>query len=214
MARSAAQRVLNACRLALLLGASRVALASGVVQRRLGAQTLAVCDELSARAHVQAPAQAGCARRWREQRKRRAVRCRVYALHGERVHTTCSSSNQHARRSARRDVDAARWLHDKFEDCQVEQPEAAAPPEGDLREWLSGRAQPTTRPRRTSEPRSQRRLAGLSLAQFLDALNLARLLPLFEAEEVDMAALALCSDADLQSLGVPMGPRKKIWGGL
>ena len=39
---------------------------------------------------------------------------------------------------------------------------------------------------------------------------MARFLPLFEAEEVDMAALALCSDADLQSLGVPLGPRKKI----
>ena len=91
----------------------------------------------------------------------------------------------------------------------LERPEAAAPLEGDLRGLLSGRAQPATRPRRRSEPRSQPRPA-LSLAQFLDTLNLARFLPLFEAEEVDMAALALCSDADLQSLGVPLGPRKKI----
>ena len=49
-----------------------------------------------------------------------------------------------------------------------------------------------------------------SLQHFLQSLNLERYLPLFEAEEVDMAALALCSDADLQALGVPLGPRKKI----
>jgi hypothetical protein len=53
-------------------------------------------------------------------------------------------------------------------------------------------------------------LPGASIARFLQSLNLDRFLPLFEAEEVDMAALALCSDEDLQALGVPLGPRKKI----
>jgi hypothetical protein len=52
-------------------------------------------------------------------------------------------------------------------------------------------------------------LPGASIARFLQSLNLDRFLPLFVAEEVDMAALALCSDEDLQALGVPLGPRKK-----
>jgi hypothetical protein len=53
-------------------------------------------------------------------------------------------------------------------------------------------------------------LPGASLERFLNSLNLARYLPLFVAEEVDMAALALCTDEDLLALGVPLGPRKKI----
>lgn len=125
-----------------------------------------------------------------------------------RAHAHC---NAHAHRPARRDVDAERWEHDLFEG---ERP-AAAPVEGDLRGQLSGRVHPGVRAGRTSEPRRQPRPTTRcpevrSLAQFLDALNLAHLLPLFEAEEVDMAALSLCTDADLQALGVPLGPRKKL----
>lgn len=41
-------------------------------------------------------------------------------------------------------------------------------------------------------------------------LGLLEYLPLFEAQEVDAAALALCTEADLRELGLPLGPRKKI----
>jgi phospholipase DDHD2 len=44
----------------------------------------------------------------------------------------------------------------------------------------------------------------------LRSLDLLQYLPAFEAEQVDMAALVFCTDADLQELGLPMGPRKKI----
>lgn len=134
------------------------------------------------------------------------------AFPGERRRdVTCASSPQRARRPARRDVDAARWEHDLFD--AVDERPAAALLQGDLRHRLSGRAQPAARPGRggagrASELRVQPR--ALSLPQLLDTLNLAHLLPLFEAEEVDMAALALCTDADLQALGVPLGPRKKL----
>ena len=49
-----------------------------------------------------------------------------------------------------------------------------------------------------------------SLPEFLAALGLERYAPLFEAEEVNMAALALCSDEDMRALGVPLGPRRLI----
>jgi hypothetical protein len=49
-----------------------------------------------------------------------------------------------------------------------------------------------------------------TLPELLHALGLQQYLPAFEAEEVDLAALAQCSEADLQALGLPMGPRKKL----
>ena len=39
---------------------------------------------------------------------------------------------------------------------------------------------------------------------------MSHFLPRFEAEEVDMAALTQCTEADLERLRLPMGPRKKI----
>jgi hypothetical protein len=44
----------------------------------------------------------------------------------------------------------------------------------------------------------------------LQSLGLAKYSLIFQAEEVDMAALRHMSDSDLKELGVPMGPRKKI----
>lgn len=101
-----------------------------------------------------------------------------------------------------------------------ERPADSAPATvGDLRAQLSARPAAAARGRAPGSslhrPRapSERRVGAasqLSLAQLLCSLNLERFLPLFEAEEMDMAALALCSEEDLRALGVPMGPRKKI----
>jgi len=44
----------------------------------------------------------------------------------------------------------------------------------------------------------------------LYTLGLERYSIIFKAEEVDMTALRQMGDADLQQLGIPMGPRKKI----
>ncbi|KAH8966514.1 hypothetical protein BDL97_03G028800 [Sphagnum fallax] len=44
----------------------------------------------------------------------------------------------------------------------------------------------------------------------LQSLGLAKYSLIFQAEEVDMAALRHMSDSDLKELGMPMGPRKKI----
>eukprot|EP00898_Chlorokybus_atmophyticus_P000865 jgi/Chlat1/177/Chrsp1S03253 len=48
------------------------------------------------------------------------------------------------------------------------------------------------------------------VADLLQVLNLGKYLPLFQQEEIDMAALRQMQDVDLKELGVPMGPRKKI----
>ncbi|CAK9220841.1 unnamed protein product [Sphagnum troendelagicum] len=54
-------------------------------------------------------------------------------------------------------------------------------------------------------PGSKQTVTGL-----LQSLGLAKYSLIFQAEEVDMAALRHMSDSDLKELGVPMGPRKKI----
>ena len=48
-------------------------------------------------------------------------------------------------------------------------------------------------------------LAGLGLSAFV---------LLFEEEGLDLDALRLCEPADLMSIGVPLGPRKKIFNAL
>lgn len=50
----------------------------------------------------------------------------------------------------------------------------------------------------------------LTIALFLQKLGLSKYIISFQAEEVDMFALAHMSDDDLKSMGLPMGPRKKI----
>ncbi|XP_059294072.1 uncharacterized protein LOC132047168 [Lycium ferocissimum] len=49
-----------------------------------------------------------------------------------------------------------------------------------------------------------------SVASLLNSLGLGKYAVLFQAEEVDMAALKQMGDGDLKELGIPMGPRKKI----
>jgi hypothetical protein len=49
-----------------------------------------------------------------------------------------------------------------------------------------------------------------TVAGLLQSLGLAKYSLIFQAEEVDMAALQHMSDSDLKELGMPMGPRKKI----
>lgn len=49
---------------------------------------------------------------------------------------------------------------------------------------------------------------------FLESLGLEKYSILFQAEEVDMAALVHMGDEDLKTMGMPMGPRKKILSAL
>lgn len=49
-----------------------------------------------------------------------------------------------------------------------------------------------------------------SLATFLSSLDLDDCLPQFKKEMLDLEALALCSESDLVSIGLPLGARKKI----
>jgi len=53
-----------------------------------------------------------------------------------------------------------------------------------------------------------------SVAEFLRGIGLARYKATFQEEEIDMDALTHLSDKDLQSLGLPLGPRKKIMAAL
>jgi phospholipase DDHD2 len=50
----------------------------------------------------------------------------------------------------------------------------------------------------------------LTVPRLLESLGLEQYAPVFVAEEVDLAALALCTDADLKQMGLPLGPRKKL----
>ncbi|XP_066345243.1 uncharacterized protein [Miscanthus floridulus] len=52
--------------------------------------------------------------------------------------------------------------------------------------------------------------APLTVTGLLNSLGLEKYLVLFQAEEVDMAALRQMGESDLKDMGVPMGPRKKI----
>ncbi|OQU81725.1 hypothetical protein SORBI_3006G110300 [Sorghum bicolor] len=52
--------------------------------------------------------------------------------------------------------------------------------------------------------------APLTVTGLLNSLGLEKYLVLFQAEEVDMAALKQMGESDLKDMGVPMGPRKKI----
>uniref|UniRef100_A0A452TVQ0 DDHD domain containing 2 n=1 Tax=Ursus maritimus TaxID=29073 RepID=A0A452TVQ0_URSMA len=50
----------------------------------------------------------------------------------------------------------------------------------------------------------------LTLEEDLKKLQLSEFFSIFEKEKVDKEALALCTDKDLQEMGIPLGPRKKI----
>uniref|UniRef100_I3LY01 DDHD domain containing 2 n=1 Tax=Ictidomys tridecemlineatus TaxID=43179 RepID=I3LY01_ICTTR len=49
-----------------------------------------------------------------------------------------------------------------------------------------------------------------TLEEDLKKLQLSEFFNVFEKEKVDKEALALCTDKDLQEMGIPLGPRKKI----
>ncbi|CAA7407084.1 unnamed protein product [Spirodela intermedia] len=49
-----------------------------------------------------------------------------------------------------------------------------------------------------------------NVSNLLHSLGLGKYAIIFQAEEVDMAALKQMGDTDLKELGIPMGPRKKI----
>uniref|UniRef100_A0A2K6QXY9 DDHD domain containing 2 n=2 Tax=Rhinopithecus roxellana TaxID=61622 RepID=A0A2K6QXY9_RHIRO len=49
-----------------------------------------------------------------------------------------------------------------------------------------------------------------TLEEDLKKLQLSEFFDIFEKEKVDKEALALCTDRDLQEMGIPLGPRKKI----
>jgi len=48
------------------------------------------------------------------------------------------------------------------------------------------------------------------LATFLSSLDLLDSVQLLHRERLDLEALALCDEKDLISIGLPLGPRKKI----
>ncbi|XP_058145831.1 triacylglycerol hydrolase DDHD2 isoform X3 [Dasypus novemcinctus] len=50
----------------------------------------------------------------------------------------------------------------------------------------------------------------LTLEEDLKKLQLSEFFSIFEKEKVDKEALVLCTDRDLQEMGIPLGPRKKI----
>ncbi|KAL6646216.1 hypothetical protein ACP70R_017824 [Stipagrostis hirtigluma subsp. patula] len=65
-----------------------------------------------------------------------------------------------------------------------------------------------------SAPKKSEEKADLSLECLLKSLDLEKYLINFQAEEVDMKALVYMNEEDMKSLGIPMGPRKKILSAL
>ena len=49
-----------------------------------------------------------------------------------------------------------------------------------------------------------------TLRQFLAGLGMLRFLPRLEQNEIDLEAMALCSDSDFAEMGIPKGPRVRI----
>ncbi|XP_067914770.1 pre-mRNA splicing regulator USH1G-like [Heterodontus francisci] len=52
------------------------------------------------------------------------------------------------------------------------------------------------------------------LETFLASLSMFEFVPIFKKEKIDLEALMLCSDEDLKSINIPLGPRKKIMEGI
>ncbi|KAF8646446.1 hypothetical protein HU200_065836 [Digitaria exilis] len=63
-------------------------------------------------------------------------------------------------------------------------------------------------------PQQSQEKVDASLESLLKSLDLEKYLINFQAEEVDMKAMAYMSEEDLKALGIPMGPRKKILSAL
>ena len=49
-----------------------------------------------------------------------------------------------------------------------------------------------------------------TLEQFLNELDLGKYLDRFTEEEIALSDLALLKDEDLEKLGIPMGPRRRV----
>ncbi len=75
-----------------------------------------------------------------------------------------------------------------------------------------GRAGAVVAPARCD--RRGRRVMSDPLEALLARLGLERLGPLFAENEVDLDTLRILSEADLQELGIPFGPRKKLLNAL
>ncbi|CAM0911903.1 unnamed protein product [Alopecurus aequalis] len=63
-------------------------------------------------------------------------------------------------------------------------------------------------------PKQAQEKADTSLDRLLKSLDLEKYSINFQAEEVDMKALVHMNEEDMKSLGIPMGPRKKILSAL
>lgn len=63
-------------------------------------------------------------------------------------------------------------------------------------------------------PKQSQEKADSSLDRLLKSLDLEKYSINFQAEEVDMKALVHMNEEDMKSLGIPMGPRKKILSAL
>jgi hypothetical protein len=48
------------------------------------------------------------------------------------------------------------------------------------------------------------------VASFLRGLDLGKYVGVFKSQEIDVSALQAITDRDLENLGLPLGPRKKI----
>lgn len=57
-----------------------------------------------------------------------------------------------------------------------------------------------------SEPQSNKQ----TLKEILNELELPELINVFDREKMDIDVLVMCSEQDLENLGIPLGPRKKI----
>ncbi|CAO2173503.1 unnamed protein product [Urochloa humidicola] len=63
-------------------------------------------------------------------------------------------------------------------------------------------------------PQQSQEKVDASLESLLKSLELEKYLINFQAEEVDMKAMAYMNEEDMKLLGIPMGPRKKILSAL
>jgi hypothetical protein len=69
---------------------------------------------------------------------------------------------------------------------------------GDLRNTLGG------------APRGRSGSGQEQVASFLRGLDLGKYVGVFKSQEIDVSALQAITDRDLENLGLPLGPRKKI----
>eukprot|EP00118_Oscarella_pearsei_P009915 m.58461 g.58461 ORF g.58461 m.58461 type:complete len:968 (+) comp34815_c0_seq4:211-3114(+) len=78
----------------------------------------------------------------------------------------------------------------------------------------SAETQPEEQPAAEAEaPLEEEEIPSLpSLSEGLEQLGLTDFLSKFEAEQMDMESLIMCSGDDLKEMDIPMGPRKKLLG--